>query len=276
MKRSRSALLRDKLGISYSIAAVIMSAVTIVLVIVASSYAYQLLDQQRGAAEFEVAEDSILAFDDALENIAWKPVAAQSSRFTISYGQLELIPGSNSQASPTIIDIKKNGASLIDTPYSVSSGFIKYSISNRYVNFWEGYKSYILGDAAPVITNGTESLGSAYVEQRSGWVNITLDYRVRAMKTSTVTVNNVRVNYVNIWIVKLNIAQWSTYIHDFNLKARCLNVSTNTTESYTVDATDSVEIVVQRGSAPYPIEIGDLETGKVVFNFILSEVKVSF
>jgi hypothetical protein len=276
MKRFRSALLRDKLGISYSIAAVIMSAVTIMLVIVASSYAYQLLDQQRGAAEFEVAEDSILAFDDALESIAWKPVAAQSARFTISYGQLELIPGSNPQVSPTMIDIEKNYVSLLDQPYSVSSGFIKYSTSNRYVNFWEGYKSYILGDAALVITNGTESLGRAFVEQTSGWVNITLDYRVRAMKTSTVTVNNVRVNYVNIWIVKLNIAQWSTYIHDFNLKARCLNVSTTTYGPYSVDATDRVEIEVQRGSASSAIEIEDLETGKVVFNFILSEVKVSF
>jgi len=276
MKRSGSALLRDKLGISYSIAAVIMSAVTIMLVIVASSYAYQLLDQQRGAAEFEVAEDSILAFDDALENIAWKPSAAQSARFTISYGQLELIPSGNPQASPTIIDIEKNYASLLDQPYSVSSGFIKYSTSNRYVNFWEGYKSYILGDAALVITNGTESLGSAHVEQRSGWVNITLDYRVRAMKTSTVTVNNVRVNYVNIWIVKLNIAQWSTYIHDFNLKARCLNVSTTTYGPYSLNATDRVEIEVQRGSASSTVEIEDLETGNVVFNFILSEVKVSF
>jgi hypothetical protein len=246
------------------------------LVIVASSYAYQLLDQQRGAAEFEVAEDSILAFDDALENIAWKPVAAQSARFTISYGQLELIPGSNPQASPTIIDIEKNYVSLLDQPYSVSSGFIRYSTSNRYVNFWEGYKSYILGDATLVITDGTESLGRAHVEQTSGWVNITLDYRVRAMKTSTVTVNNVRVNYVNIWIVKLNIAEWSTYIHDFNLKARCLNVSTTTYGPYSVDATDRVEIEVQRGSASSTVEIEDLETGKVVFNFILSEVKVSF
>ena len=276
MKRSRSALLRDKLGISYSIAAVIMSAVTIMLVIVASSYAYQLLDQQRGAAEFEVAEDSILAFDDALENIAWKPVAAQSARFTISYGQLELIPGSNPQASPTIIDIEKNYVSLLDQPYSVSSGFIRYSTSNRYVNFWEGYKSYILGDAALVITDGTESLGRAHVEQTSGWVNITLDYRVRAMKTSTVTVNNVRVNYVNVWIVKLNIAQRSTYIHDFNLKARCLNVSTTTYGPYSVNATDRVEIEVQRGSASSTVQIEDLETGNVVFNYILSEVKVSF
>ncbi len=276
MKRSRSALLRDKLGVSYSIAAVIISAVTIMLVIVASSYAYQLLDQQRGAAEFEVAEDSILAFDDALENIAWKPSAAQSARFTISYGQLELISGSSLQASPTLIDIEKNYASLLDQPYSVSSGFVKYSISNRYVNFYEDYKSYILGDADLVITNGTESLGSALVEQTSGWVNITLDYRVRAMKTSTVTVNDVRVNYVNIWIVKLDIARWSTSIHDFNLKARCLNVSTTTYGPFSVDATDRAEIEVQRGSASSRIEIEGLETGKVVFNFILSEVKVSF
>lgn len=276
MKKAQSPFLSNKLGVSYAISTVIISAVTILLVIVASSYAYQLLEQQRGAAEFEVAKESILAFDDALENIAWKPGAAQSARFTVSYGQLELIPASHSQASPLVIDVERNNVSLIPQPYSVSTGFLRYSISNRYANLREGYSSYILGDKNLIVTNGTERFGRALVEKASGFVNITLDYRVRAMRTSTITVNDVRVNYVDIWVIKLDISDWSTYIYDFNLKARCLNVSTTTYGPYSIDATDDVEIQVQYGSDSSKVEIQDLETGNVVFNFILSEVKVTF
>lgn len=276
MKKARPPFLPNKLGVSYAISTVIISAVTILLVIVASSYAYQLLEQQRGAAEFEVAKESILAFDDALENIAWKPSAAQAARFTISYGQLELIPASHSQVSPLVIDVGKNNVSLIPEPYSVSTGFLRYSISNRYASLREGYRSYILGDANLIVTNGTERFGRALVEKASDFVNITLDYRVRAMKTSTITVNDVRVSYVDIWVIKLDIPEWSTYIYDFNLKARCLNVSTTTYGPYPIDAADVVEIQVEYGSDSSRIEIQDLETGNVVFNFILAEVKVTF
>ena len=276
MKKARPPFLPNKLGVSYAISTVIISAAIIVLVIVASSYAYQLLDQQRGAAEFDVAKESILAFDDALENIAWKPGAAQSARFTISYGQLELIPASHSQALPLAIDVEKNNVSLIPEPYSVSTGFLRYSISNRYPNLWEGYRAYTLGDENLIVTSGTERLGRALVEKASGFANITLDYRIRAMKTSTITVDGVRVSYVDIWVIKLDLSDWSTYIHDFNLKARCLNVSTTTYGPYSVDATDDVEVQVQYGSDSSWVGIEGIETGDVIINFILSEVKVTF
>ncbi len=275
MKKARPPFLSNRLGVSYAISTVVISAAIIVLVIVASSYAYQLLDQQRGSAEFEVAKESILAFDDALENIAWKPGAAQSARFTISYGQLELIPASHSQASPLIIEVRKNNVSLSE-PYSVSTGFLRYSISNRYTKLWEGYSSYILGDENLIVASGTERFGRALVEKASGYANITLDYRVRAMKTSTITVDGVRVSYVDIWVIKLDLPEWSTYIHDFNLKARCLNVSTESYGPYSVDATDDVRVQVQYGSDSSWTGIEGIETGDVIINFILSEVKVTF
>lgn len=276
MKKARPLFFPNKLGVSYAISTVVISAAIIVLVIVASSYAYQLLDQQRGAAEFEVAKESILTFDDALENIAWKPGAAQSARFTISYGQLELIPASHPQASPLVINIDKNNVSLIPEPYSVSTGFLRYSVSNRYTKLWEGYSSYILGDENLIVANGTERFGRALVEKASGYANITLDYRVRAMKTSTITVDGVRVSYVDIWVIKLDLPEWSTYIHDFNLKARCLNVSTESYGPYSVDATDDVRVQVQYGSDSSWTGIEGIETGDVIINFILSEVKVTF
>ncbi len=273
MKKPRLPLFSNKLGVSHAISAVIITAVTIVLVIVAASYAYVLLDQQRGAAEFEVIQESILAFDDALESIAWKVDSAQSSRFTISYGQLELIPSNHSEASDLIVN-GHVGTNVTSHP-SIPTGFIRYSIGNNYVNFREGYTSYILGDENLIVSNSTDRFGRALIEQATGLVNITLNYRIRAMKTSEIIVNNVTVNYVDIWIIKLEIASWSTYIHDFNLKARCLNVSTTSYGPYTIDG--DVKVTASLGSESTEVYITDLELGeKVVFNFIEAEVKVTF
>jgi hypothetical protein len=273
MKKPKFSFLFNRLGVSYTISAVIMTLTTITLVIVASSYAYQILERQRGASEFEVAQKSILAFDDALENIAWKPKAARSARFTVDYGQLELIPSDHPAAKTLIVDVEDSNGSHITT-YSAPTGFIRYSLRNKYVNFWEGYKSYILGNENLIVTNSTQSFGRVFIEQTSGWVNITLNYRVRAMRTSVITVNGTKVNYVDIWIIKVNIGRWSTNIGNFDLKARCLNVSTNTYGPYPIG--NKIEIEVQYGSESSGIEMEDLDPGKVILNFIVAEVGITF
>jgi len=92
MKRLPIPLLRHNKAVSYTISALIITGVTTSLVIVAAMYAYQVLEQQRGGAEFEVAKKSILAFDDALQDAAWKLNASRAARFKIGFGILELIP----------------------------------------------------------------------------------------------------------------------------------------------------------------------------------------
>ena len=96
------------------------------------------------------------------------------------------------------------------------------------------------------------------------------------MRTSVVDVNGTPVNYVDIWIIKLVAMEtvthpWS-YVHDFNLKARCLGVRTNSTETQVLNNTT---ISVQIGSDTSPPENISLVTGKVVFNVIVAEVQVS-
>ena len=144
-------------------------------------------------------------------------------------------------------------------------------VENKYANFYDGYTAYILGNEDLIVTNSTASFGRALVEQQSGFVNITLDYRVRVMKTSTVIVNNVPVHYIDIWIIRLHVPSWSTYIHDFNLKARCLNVSTTSYGPYTIDG--PVKVSAESTEAP----ITDLGLGEqVVFNLIVADVAVTF
>lgn len=273
MRKLRIPLLRNNSAVSYTISAIIIIATTITLVLVASIYAYQVLEQQRGAAEFDIAKESILAFNDALENAAWKPGAVLSSRFTVEYGYLQLIPD-GTYGNAVEINASVDG-NFLTTLYSNSTGFLQYYLSNKYVSFGQGYSSYILGGSSTLIAGSTGSYGRAVINQTTTWVTIKLDCRARAMKTSVINVTGTLVNYVDIWVIRLVTVEtlthpWS-YVHDFDLKARCLSVQTNSTQAAVLsNATISVQIGGTTSSADISLEAGD-----VVFNVIVSEVQVS-
>ena len=267
MRRLNIPLLHNNKAASYAISAIIITATTITLVLVASIYAYQIMDVQKAAAEYEVAKKSILAFDDALENIAWKPNAARSTRFTIDYGRLELMP----EALTLSLNATVNSSTV--TLLSNSTEFVRYYLSSKYVTFGEGYQSYILGNSSSLIIGSTASYGRAAVNQQGGWVTINLDYRVRAMRTSVVQVGGQNVSYVDIWFIKLKIDKWWSYIHEFDLKAKCLSVTT-TTYSFDVVGDQSSVIGLLIGSTSSSSSI-ELVSGKVVFNIVTALVQVS-
>ncbi len=104
------------------------------------------------------------------------------------------------------------------------------------------------------------------------------------MKTSTINVtegdDQVRVNYVDIWITKIDIAKWSEYIGDFDLKAKCLNVATESFadadgNGYPLDVDKQCNISVQLGNNPLDTALIQLDGDKVVFNFVIATVQVS-
>jgi hypothetical protein len=230
------------------------------------------LEQQRGAAEFQVAKKSILAFDDALQDAAWKLNASRAARFNIQFGSLVLIPDAMNLTATATID-------STDYPLgSILTGFVRYSTSNRYITFGENYASYVLGDSNLVVTDSTKSLGRALIEQKPALVDITLNYRVRAMRTSYLNVNGTWVNYVSVWLIRV-VTSYSTHLHDFDLKAKSVEIETNTIGPKNVASAGNCTISVESGSEPVsssnpPADIW-LGSGKVVFSVIVAEVRVS-
>jgi len=267
--------LKDNKAASYTISALIMTAVTVALVLAAFFYAYQVLERQSGQSEWEVAKKSILAFNDALETVAWKSAGAtRSIRFTAQYGYLQLIPSANS----ITISATVNGQfkDLYNETYPGKTGVIKYWLSTNYVTFDANYESWILGDSSSVITGSGSSYGRAVIRQQPGMVSISLDYRVRAMRTSVINLGGVDTNYVDIWVIRLSMLvsrPWS-YVHDFDLQARALNVRT-ASHGFT-GATNQTSLVrVQIGSEPASQVPITVVPGSVVFNVILAEVQVN-
>jgi len=255
-----------------------MTAVTVALVLAAFVYAYQVLDRQRGQSEWEVAKKSILAFNDALETVAWKSAGAtRSTRFTAQYGYLQLRPNDNN----ITISATVNGQfkPLSNSTYPGATGIIKYWLSTNYVTFDANYESWILGDSSSVITGSGGSYGRAVIRQEPGMVSISLDYRVRAMRTSVINITGVgaNTNYVDIWVIKLSmlVSQPWSYVYDFDLQARALNV--RTASHLFPGVTNQTSVVrVQVGSEPASqVPITLTVPGSVVFNVILAEVQVN-
>jgi len=199
-----------------------------------------------------------------VRDVAWDLGGSRSARFTVNYGQLQLIP-----AGMLVVNASVGDECISE---SVPIVFIRYSISNNYVNFGDKYKVYIFGNESHIVTSSVESSGRALIEQESGWVNITLGYRVRVMRTSVVEVGNDIVNYVDILIIKITALGLSTYIGDFDLAARNAGITTKSSGPYNTTGSCNVSVNIGGSSSSATI---NLEPGKVVFNFVIAEVQVT-
>jgi hypothetical protein len=261
---TRDSLRKNRKATSPAVSAVIITAVTVVLVLVSGSYAYQTIERQRGASEFDTVRESVLVFDDAVRDVAWDLGGSRSARFTVNYGQLQSLSGGE-----LVVNASAGGNRVSE---NVSTVLVRYSISNNYINYGDNYKAYILGNENQIVTSSTESFGRALVEQKYGWVNITLGYRVRVMRTSVVKVGNDTVNYVDILIIKTAAPKLSTYLGDFDLAARNVGITTKSYGPYNANGLCSVSAGIGGSSSSATI---NLEPGKVVFNFVIAEVQVT-
>lgn len=243
-----------------------MTATAISLTLVAWTYANQTLAKQRGATEFDVTLESMLAFNDAFENIAWKPLSSRSARFILDYGQLQLIPN---------VDLVVNVAGYSDASYSGSTGYLRYRTQTKYISFTEGFHSNFIGDDS-FISNGAGSYAKGTISQSSDLVFMDLIYGIRAMKASTVSTAQGDVNHVDIWIIEMETTEQSARYAELDLNAKCIDVKTFTRagdgNGYSVNGAATVN--VQLGDNTDSLTI-PLDGQRVVFNFIVATVKVN-
>lgn len=270
MKNLKNPLISNRSGASYTISAVIITATTVALVLIAATYAYQILDQQRGTSEFNMATNSLVTFDDAVRDIAWSLKGMRNTRFAVDYGQLTLIPDDTEHGLDLIVDVEIDGTT--NNLYSDKTGYIEYSIPQQYVTFGERKPFYILGDNQTVVTQGTEDLGRLLIAHESGWVSASLTYRVRAMEASTITLDDETLSYVNIWLVKMQVSDYSSYIGELDLTAKANYVYTiSSNEYYPSDGQCMVHVQLGNERSEKTVTLGG---SAVVFNLIISEVEV--
>jgi hypothetical protein len=267
MTHSKS-LRRNRKAASPAVSMVIITAATVVLVLVSGSYALQVLMRQQGANEYDTVKKSLLTFDDAFRDIAFDRGGSRSVRFTTQYGYMELIP----EYEILTIGVAEFPGLKFD---EIQTGAIKYHIPTSYVTYGDGYYSYVLGDENVSVTSATDSIGRL-LESQAADLTLNLDYRVRVTKEGPSTsIGGESVNYVDILVVRMNITKSLNLFGDFDVTARNLAV---TTQYVLVDdgpvASSTYHVNVMMGSKTTTIPIA-LDSGRLVFNLIIADIKVS-
>jgi hypothetical protein len=246
---------------SPAISMVIITAVTVVLVLVAGTYANQVLERQQAASEFDTVQNSILAFDDAVRDIAWDRGASRSVRFTTDYGWVRLFSGNKS------FEITLPGETI-----TITTGIVKYLMSSNYLKLGNGYSSYILGDDSPVVSSLTDSVCQALVKPEGDFTSISLNYRIRVYREGpSIIVSSTSVDYVTIMVIRLNCTNLSLD-GDFELVAKNVGLSTTSYGPYPATTAHTVSVVSE--GIPESIQL-DLEAEQVMFNLIVADVQVT-
>ncbi len=254
---------KNQAASSPAVSIVIITAATVVLVLVAGTYANQVLERQQAASEFDTVQNSILAFDDAVRDIAWDNGASRSIRFTTKYGDVRPISGNKT------FEITTSEFSGFPT---ITTSVVKYSILSNYLTIGTGYSSYILGDESPVVSSLTDSLGQALVKQEKGFATIGFNYRVRVYREGpSVVVDSKSINYVNIMVIRLNCNNSSVGYDDFELVAKNVGLSTTSYGPFPVG--EGTVSVVSDG-VQESVQL-DLDAEQVMFNLIIADVQVS-
>jgi hypothetical protein len=154
--------------------------------------------------------------------------------------------------------------------YSLSTGVIRYSIPNTYVSYGNGYESFVLGNENAVVSSVTDSYGQLLAKQQFGVLSLTLNYRVRVMQQGPFTL----ANYVDILVIRLNCESLQTLTGDYNLVARNVGITTNSSTPFPAGNSATVSVSLD-GFTTNSISV-DLDSAlPVIFNLIVAEVEVS-
>ena len=262
MQSKKKTFRKDKRGASPAISMVIITAATVVLVMISGSYGFLILERQKASAEFDVVAKSFLTLDDAIKDIAWDRGGSRSVRFTTSYGAVALLP-----------DSKFSQIQVAEYPvtYNLSTGVVKYTVPTNYISFGNGYSSFMTGTDSSVVSSTADSFSQLVANQESGYLTLSLNYRIRVTEEGPYPL----ANYVDILMIRLNCTRLPYLTGEFDIVAR--NVAVTTIPFGPFSAGGSVATVsVSTDAGPGNTVSVALNSGlPVIFNLIIADVRVS-
>ena len=262
MQSKKKAFRKDKRGASPAISMVIITAATVVLVMISGSYGFLILERQKASAEFDVVAKSFLTLDDAVKDIAWDRGGSRSVRFTTSYGAVALLPD-NKSLQIQVADY--------NVSYLLSTGVVKYTVPTSYISFGDGYSSFMTGSNRSVVSSTADSFSQLVANQSSGYLTLTLNYRVRVTEEGPYPL----ANYVDILAIRLNCTRLPYLTGEFDLVTRNIAVTTIPFGEFPAGRSVTNISVSTDGIAENPVSVPLNSKLPVIFNLIIADVRVS-
>jgi len=121
-KAHKKTLKKDRCAITPAISTIIMTAVLVVLVIVAASFASNELTLQMAEGEFSSSKDFMQSTGTQIDNVAWTIGRTETVDYTAKYGQVAFAPNVLTYTIQTY-----DGNVLLNT-YTFTTGMILYNM----------------------------------------------------------------------------------------------------------------------------------------------------
>jgi len=188
---------REVLGISTVVATMILTSVLLVIVMSASFLANNALTGQVENAEFDQAKDVMLALNNMVRDVMYKP---SSSRY-VKTGFRTTVPQLESTGENVSVWVQVSGEPR------------EYLIQNNPINIVkiqggtmvDESNSDVVGTSSVLLTDSLASLGHVYVE-RSGRAELVLDFaRARVIYTGNLTTFDEVYNVVEVAFVNMTL-----------------------------------------------------------------------
>lgn len=198
----------------------LMLFVSLTVIVSATYYVSVAKIQTRGKIlNIAVAKQSMLSFENSIGLVKWSPGSLNIYHFEDSGGILKIEP----DATNIFINLTDNNT-FFEVIFNSSVGKVFYEFPSAEMSV---SRLYMKGDKQAVINQTVFTMTQLYLSADSTLPGITLTYRPLATISETGFNEGKPVNTLRIYIVNLNASATLEAIGDFNIRAKCLNVTSN-------------------------------------------------
>jgi hypothetical protein len=150
-------LLRNKKAVSPAISSVILTAVTVVLVLVAMNYANGFMSERMAENEFSANKQFMLTTGLQIDDMAWSIGRTQTSRYTTQYGNIQF----QSNVLEYAFQVKFEGDSNWYNVSQVKTGMIMYTIPVDMYSMGNGYFERLSSSNSSFVQQGPSAPGAS-------------------------------------------------------------------------------------------------------------------
>ncbi len=177
-------LLRNKKAVSPAISSVILTAVTVVLVLVAMNYANGFMGERMAENEFSANKQFMLTTGLQIDDMAWSIGRTQTSRYTTQYGNIQF------QSNVLEYTFEVNDGTGWKNVSDVKTGMIMYTIPIDMYSVGNGYFERLSSSNSSFVQQGPSAPGaSVYCIEKlpmsdGGYVRIVSVPTIRMMESN--------------------------------------------------------------------------------------------
>jgi hypothetical protein len=151
-KLKQRCLLRNNKAVSPAISTVILTAATIVMILVATSYANDYLNKKMAQNEFSANKQFMLTTGLQMDDIAWTVGRTQTIRYTTSYGAMQF----KSLALNYTFEVSPDG-NLWTTIAANETGMILYNMPINSYNLGNNYYEQVSRTTGSYVQEGASA-----------------------------------------------------------------------------------------------------------------------